>query len=58
MTARASAPAAISCGAFSSVMPPIATSGTPSGFASANSASGARTAAGLVGEEKTLPKAT
>src|SRR6185503_11897937 len=55
-TASRSAPAAITCGAFARVMPPIAQSGTPNLVA--KRAKGARTAAGLVVDANTLPKAT
>src|SRR5258708_25471812 len=56
ITASRSAPAAITWRALSTVMPPIAQRGTPKSFL--NSESGARTAAALVGEANTLPKAT
>src|SRR5688572_3384598 len=56
ITATRSAPAAMTCGAFCSVMPPMAHAGLPRPFA--NRLSGARTAAGLVDEGNTLPKAT
>src|SRR5262245_46430177 len=57
MTASASAPASIADAALSSVMPPIATTVTPKRRAAPRSASGARTAAGLVGEANIEPKA-
>src|SRR5438445_368028 len=56
-TARKSAPASISGGALSGVMPPIATSGRPSGLASRSSSSVARRAFGLVGDGKNAPNA-
>src|SRR5687767_11034435 len=55
MTARRSAPARTSAGAFWTVMPPIAQRGTPR--LCAKSSSGARTAPGLVEDGYTLPKA-
>ncbi|MEY4938153.1 MAG: hypothetical protein RIS64_4514 [Bacteroidota bacterium] len=58
-TAMAFAPAAITCAALSKLMPPIATSGIEIFcFASANKASGACIASGLVCEPKHAPKAT
>ena len=47
MTAIASAPAVISAPAFSGVMPPMATTGTPKARADDNSDKGARTAPGF-----------
>ena len=58
-TARRSTPDSISGGAFSGVMPPMATMGTPMrGRTEATSPVVARTAPGLVTEGKKLPKAT
>jgi hypothetical protein len=48
----------MSCGAFSSVIPPIAASGTPKFLALVKRECRARTAPGLVGDANTLPKAT
>src|SRR5437879_3734509 len=58
MTASRSAPALMSRGAFSSVIPPIAASGTPSFLALVNRECGARTAPEIGGDANTLPKAT
>src|SRR6185436_15013871 len=54
-TATMSAPASMACAALAEVMPPMATTGSAAArFACAMSASGARTAPGLVDDAKTL----